>query len=238
MVNPSSLKSYLKKNRFIPPPFEKLERILIMDVKLFRGDIWGVPIGGSLVSITSAEIAGTLSAASGLAKALFFISASGLALATGLAGLYLFLRSRRESVPLNVMTEITSHSRSFKGICISDVLTCKSDGQSLSIPIPYIKRVEKELFEKVYSVQLYDNSNYKLEGFIGPNSRLSLRFLTSLGEQRVELNPQENVRMEGCVISEIEKLKMDLIKFLDARNGDIVQLIGKGTFETFFYPGN
>lgn len=212
-----------------------------MEAKILRGKAFGVPLGGTMVSMDSADITTLLSAASGLAKSLFSFAGKGLLLAMGLGGLYLALRSNKEEegMRLDIMSKVETSSRSFYGICINEELIITCAGEKLTIPTEYIKKIiyPDSRYGTLY-VNLFDGSVYKLD--FNRKGTSSLDFLTIIGKQNIMINQNGYGCVFGAInggtVEEKDVFVRNLNSFLEEKDETIVNLLGKEKFEKFFYP--
>jgi len=206
-----------------------------MDAKIVRGNAFGVPVNGSIVSLNNSDVANIVTAASGLAKTLFFV-AGGVALATGLAGSYLPLKSNKEhkGMRLDVMSKVVTSKRIVFGSCIDENIKVNCDNEDLEIPIGYIKYIGRR--EHSIGVLLFDGSVYQI------SNEPKLNFLTVVGKQRIIIDGNSFLGdlgkgIFGATVNEKELFIDNLENFLKEKDEPIVKLLGKKKFEKFFYPG-
>ena len=199
-----------------------------MDAKIVGGSVWGVPFRGAVVNVTGADVAAVLAAASGLALATFSIGAAALGL--GLLGTYLSRQVRRDVLPLNVLSNVATGGRTFKGVCSTDLLEIHSEGNDLSIPVKYIQAVSYELhlFSNAETVvHLIDGSRYRIQ------KSKPLNFLTLIGPQEVTIGG-EGLAVGGCTVTEVDQFKQDLVDFLDREKKTLADALGPKMLAQFF----
>jgi hypothetical protein len=213
-----------------------------MDAKIIGGKAFGIPAGGTIINLNSADITAILSSAAGLAKSLFSFAGKGLLLSAGLVGLYLALSSNKEykGMRLGVMSKIDTGSRKFYGICVDEMLTAYCGGEKLLIPTEYINYIARKTFffrDSELEIVLFDGSIYKWTG----GGETSLSFLTTVGKQSITMGQHySNLGSYGCIsggtVQERDSLITGLNNFLEEKDESIVNLMGKEKFEKFFYP--
>jgi hypothetical protein len=192
------------------------------------GDMWGVPVRGSFVSLDGADVADVLRATSGLAVTL--VGASAVGLGISLVGTFLALRSASGRVPITSMADVVSPKRSFKGVCLNKEFSIRCDGQTLTIPSEYVNIIGLPVFHFSRRVETVDGSTYKDFQFANPE----LRFLTLAGIQTVNIH-DEKITIYGNTVADIRQLKSNLSFALDNNAEEVVRTIGKNVFERFFY---
>jgi hypothetical protein len=198
-----------------------------MDATFAGGSAWGVPVAGAIVTVTAADVAAVLSAASGLAVATLSVGALGLGL--GLVGTYLSRNIRDDALPLNVLSRIHTDARDFRGVCSSTEFNIRSDGNKLSIPIQYVHRIRYHngfISNSETVVELMDGSRYRID------QSEPLEFLTLIGVQRVPL--ANWVSVAGCTIAEADSFKRDLVTFMNREKKSLFDILGADVMERFF----
>jgi len=206
-----------------------------MDSKFIAGKAWGIPAGGAIVNLNDADLKLVLSTAAGFAKALFKVS-SGIMLSLGFVGCYLFLRSSWLSIyPFDALTKIKTSVKNFKGICKDDQLTFISGGDKLTFPISFIRNIMSDGHALRTRVSLLDGSTYII--YDDDNEGLSLNFISTGGIQNIKLFGDHKLTLFGTDIKEVDVMKNNMLSFLDRKEEDIYDVLGKKLMEKFFYPG-
>ncbi len=204
-----------------------------MDTKLIAGKAWGVPIGGTIINLNDADLKYVLSTAAGFAKALFKFSA-GTVLSLGFLGCYLLLRnSWFSSYTFDTLVKIKTSKQNFKGICNNNQLSFVCNNNRLTIPITYITDIREYGFP-ITEISLFDGSSYTIHE--DDNENLSLDFISIAGFQKIGLF-SNNLKLTGTDIKEVDVMKNNMISFLERKEQNIHNILGKELMEKFFYPG-
>ena len=206
-----------------------------MDSRIFAGKAWGIPAGGGIVDFNEADLKLLLSTAAGFAKTLFKVS-GGIILSLGFVGCYLLLRSSWLPIyPFEDLTKIKTSTKNFKGICKDDLLSFISGGDKLTFPISFIRHIRSAGHACKTRITLLDWSKYII--YDDDNEGLSLNFISTGGIQNIKLFGDCNLVLTGADIKEVDVMKDNILSFLDRKEEDIYDVLGKKLMEKFFYPG-
>lgn len=147
------------------------------------GKIGNFPVRGAVVNIESGDIASLVSAGTAAAKFLVTVGAitAGIAIITAVSKTRELEEDSR--IPLGSLTQIRTPEKSFTGVCLDNALDFKHEGQSFSVELSRLKRVDTRGRPLRYNVTLIDGSEYR--GIIPIRKRLS--FASLAGIQNVSL---------------------------------------------------
>ncbi len=203
-----------------------------MRPQLADGSFWAIPHRGEMLSLSNADPMVLLSYASGLAVEL--VNAGGLPLALGIAGVYLRLQSDEAAVPVSAMAHLRSARRSFPGVCLTDVVKIRVEGDRLDIPTKLIKSIRASAHTSwklrgTVTVELLDTSVYKQVRLESPR----LEFLTLLGRQRIDLSARA-VTLSGHTVKDVAALRARLQSVLEAHRESVTKTVGPAVFERYF----
>lgn len=218
-----------------------------MEAKLFYGKALGVPVGGTVVDIDAADASAVINSTSGLVKELFKVGTTvalgaslGLGLLSVLSVISELLRENVEepSLPIASMARIRMrggpggwYNRDFNGILMDDTIDIITDDNKLKISGEYITRIESPnpgYFYSNYFMHLVDGSMYSNFKF----EKKKYNFASISGLQTV--NMRDIVFIKGYTSINLNQLKSSLTFALDHSLDDIINTIGKPTFDKFF----